>query len=140
VGFLQSRGQVDRAYPPSDTSLPARYAHAILEYREGQIAKALELIDSLLTDAPKDPYFLEMKGQMLFEYGRIAEALPVYEQAVASQPDATQIRIMLARSQIELNDRALDASAIKNLELVLVSEPRNSFAWRLIAIAYGRSG
>ncbi len=140
IGFLQSRSQVDRAYPPEDQGLPARYAHAILEYREGQIAKALDLIDALLKDYPSDPYFLEMKGQMLFEYGRIAEALPVYQKAVDVLPGASQIRIMLARSQIELNSRDLDGQAIKNLELVLVDEPRNSFAWRLIATAYGRSG
>jgi len=140
IGFLQSRGAVDRAYPPEDQSLPARYAHAILEYREGQIERALQLIESLLVEWPTDPFFLEMKGQMLFEYGRIAEALPVYEAAVQAMPEAAQIRMMLARSQIEMNDRALDAKAIRNLELVLVSEPRNSFAWRLIATAYGRSG
>ncbi len=140
IGFLDSRAAVNRVYPPDDQSLPARYAHAILEYREGQIAKALTLIDALLTDNPNDPYFLEMKGQMLFEYGRIAEALPVYDKAVSILPDASQIRIMLARSQIELNSRDLDGKAIRNLELVLVAEPRNSFAWRLIATAYGRSG
>ena len=140
IGFLQSRGAVDQAYPPEDQSLPARYAHAILEYRDGQIARALELIDDLLRELPSDPFFLEMKGQMLFEYGRIAEALPVYEAAVAAMPQAAQIRIMLARSQIEMNQREQDAKAIRNLELVLVSEPRNSFAWRLLATAYGRGG
>lgn len=140
IGFLESRQKVDRVYPPSDQSMPARYARSILEYREGNLDKALALVDNLLAEYPDDPYFLELKAQMLFEHGRMQEALPIYEAAVAVLPDAPQIRLMLARTQIELNTPEQDRQAVDNLKRVLRDEPQNGFAWRLAAVAYGRQG
>ena len=140
IGFLEPRYRVEQIYPSSDGGLPATYAHAIMEYREGHLDTALGLIDRLLAQYPTDPFFLEIKAQMLFEFGRIAEALPLFEAAVAARPDAAQIRLMLARAQIEMNAPAHDRAAVENLQLVLVAEPHNSFAWRLAGVAYGRLG
>jgi len=140
IGYLEPRATVMREFPANDTSLPARYAHALLEYREGHLDKALAIIDSLLAERPDDPYFLEMKGQMLFEYGRLKEALPVFEKAVTVMPQAQQIRLLLARTQIEMNSPDYDRKAVKNLQLVLQAEPSNGFAWRFAAVAYGRLG
>lgn len=140
IGFLESRPKVERIYPPNDQSQPARYARTILEYREGNLDKALELIDGLLAEQPDDAYFLELKAQMLLEYGRLREALPLYEAAVQRLPDAPQIRLMLAHTQVELNQPEYDRQAVENLKRVLRAEPRNAFAWRLAAVAYGRQG
>jgi predicted Zn-dependent protease len=140
IGYLEPRATVMREYPAEDQSLPARYAHALLEYREGHLDKALAIVDTLLAEEPNDPFFLEMKGQMLFEYGRLKEALPVFEQAVAVLPRAEQIRLLLARTQIEMNTPEYDKAAVKNLQLVLQAEPSNGFAWRFAAVAYGRLG
>src|SRR5690606_550493 len=103
IGYYEPRSRVMRAYPESDTSLPARYARTFMEYREGNVDTALELVDGLLAELPGDAYLLELKGQMLFEYGRLQESLPIYEKAVAARPDEPQLRLMLARNQIELN-------------------------------------
>ncbi len=77
---------------------------------------------------------------MLFENGRIAEALPDYETAVGLLPGAPQLRLGLAQVQLEANDPELNAKALGHLTEVLRHEPGNSFAWRLTAIAHGRNG
>jgi predicted Zn-dependent protease len=82
---------------------------------------------------------------MLFESGRIAEALPAYETAVRLLPDAPLLRLSLAQVQLEanspeLNGPELNAKALGHLTEVLRYEPGNSFAWRLTAIAHGRNG
>ena len=59
-----------RRYPPSDTSLPARYARAISTYRHGEMRDALAQIDALIQAQPNNPYFHELKGQALLEGGR----------------------------------------------------------------------
>jgi predicted Zn-dependent protease len=140
IGYLEPRATVMREFPADDESLPSRYAHALLEYREGHLDKALQIVDTLLAERPDDPFFLEMKGQMLFEYGRLKEALPVFEKAVALLPRGEQIRLLLARTQIEMNSPEYDKAAVKNLQLVLQAEPNNGFAWRFAAVAYGRLG
>ncbi len=140
IGFLEPPNMVARTYADSDQSLPARYARALLAYRLGHLDDALRGLDGLLAEAPNDPFFLELKGQMLFERGRVAESLQPLQQAVTALPRASQIRQLLARAQIEQNSPEMDRKAVDNLEKVLAAEPTNAFAWRLISTPYSRLG
>ena len=140
LGFLYPLERVLRQYPKSDTSLPARYARGIAYFQAGDMKAANRIIDGLIAEHPNDPYFHELKGQMNFESGRIAEAVTAYGEAARLLPDSPQIRLALAQTQIEMNDPALDKAALVNLRTTLRDEPQNSFAWRLSATAYGRQG
>ena len=140
IGFLQPLSQVFREYPKENTSLEARYAHAIAYYRKADMERALPLVDGLIEELPDDPYFHELKGQMLFEQGRLKDSLPDLEAAAGLLPDSPQILLLLSRVQIELNDPEHDRQALENLQRVVQSEPGNTFAWRLAATAYGRQG
>jgi predicted Zn-dependent protease len=140
IGFLEPLGTVLRQYPEKDDSLPSRYARSIAYYRIANLGKALPLIDGLLKEHPDDPYFLELKGQMLFENGRLPEALPNYQQAVRLKPTAALLRLELAQVEIELDRPELDKEALTELREVTRIETRNAEAWRLLAIAYGRTG
>jgi predicted Zn-dependent protease len=106
------------------------------------VNKALSLADQLLAIEPNNPYFLELKGQMLTDFGRLKEALPYYEKAIAKKPDAGLIRISLAHVQIETaaNDAAKLQKAIGNLNAALKTEQRSTRIHRLLATAYGRMG
>lgn len=138
--YLNSRILTFRRYKKTDNSVPSRYARAVSLYRIGKISGALPLIDSLLADYPQDPYFHELRGQMLFENGRPSEALPSYKAALALLPDAPLIRVDTARVQLALEDPVQLPPAIKNLQISLDIEPDVPFTWRQLAIAYGRMG
>ncbi len=140
IGFLRPLSQVLRVYPEDDVSLPARYARAIAYYRVPDIDKALVEIDGLLAENPEDPYFRELRGQMLLEHGRVAEALPEYQAAANALPNAPQIRQALAKAQVQMNDPEMDRAALVNLAETLRQEPSNPSAWRLAAVAHGRLG
>ncbi|MHA1600768.1 MAG: M48 family metalloprotease [Alphaproteobacteria bacterium] len=140
IGFLQPMDRVLRLYPETDTSLPAQYARAISNYRNGDMRKGIKLTDALLAEHPDDPYFHELKAQILFESGQVAEAIPEYEKAAQLQPDSPQLAMALAQAQIEMNDPPTDQKALMHLARALRHEPNNSFAWRLTAIAHGRTG
>ncbi len=140
IGFLQPQGRVLRAYPESDDSAESRYARAIMHYRRPELDRALALIDSLIAEAPEDAYYHELRGQILFENGRLAEALPSYEKAVRIRPDEAQLNLALARVEIETNDPGLIDRAEGHLKTALRQEPENASAWRLLAIVHGRRG
>ncbi|WP_366554460.1 M48 family metalloprotease [Aquibaculum sediminis] len=140
VGFIEPSQVVARRYPESDQSLPARYARTIAAHRAARMDEALQQIEALLAEYPQDPYFHELRGQILLENGRAAEAVPAYQQAVSLQPDAAQMRLRLAQAQVELNQSESNRAALSNLEQVLAREPDNASAWRLKAIAQGRQG
>jgi predicted Zn-dependent protease len=138
VGFLEPLGRVLRRYPDTDQSLEARYARAIAYYRASNLKKALPLLDELLKEYPEDAYFHELRGQILFENGRIAESVDSYQRAVDLDPGEPLLRLGLAQSQLETERPELTQPALAHLEEVTRREPKNGFAWRLLAIAYGR--
>jgi predicted Zn-dependent protease len=126
------------AYPETDQSILARYARAIAHYRIPKLDKALPAIDGLIRDYPRDPYFRELKGQMLFENGRIADATQPYEEAVRLAPAAPLLRISLAQVYVESNDPKVNKRAIAYLNDALRSEDKETTGWHLLATAYGR--
>ncbi|MEA2778723.1 MAG: hypothetical protein QOK29_267 [Rhodospirillaceae bacterium] len=140
IGFLWPLPRVLQRYPESDNSLYARYARSIAYYRVGQLQRSLPILDGLMKEHPSDPYFQELKGQILYENGRGREALPYYEKALALAPDQPLLRMELAQVQVEQEDPMLLKPAIDGMNLVVRDEPRNPAAWRLLGIAYGRDG
>ncbi len=57
-------------YPESDQSVPAHYARAYAYHLGGYPDKAQAEADALLATDPHDPFFLELKGQILLEGGK----------------------------------------------------------------------
>jgi len=139
-GFLDSPVTTLRRYPLSDTSLPARYAQSIAFWRKLDMEKALASIDALIAEHPEDPYFHELKGQMLYETGHPAEALEPYETAVRLLPDAPLLRISLAEVQLALDNWELLEPATINLRAALLRERHRPYVWHQLGIAYGRKG
>ncbi|MDK9719757.1 MAG: M48 family metalloprotease [Rhodospirillales bacterium] len=138
--FIEAPVRTLSRYKADDPSVEARMARAIAYYRRADLANALPLIDGLIKEYPKDAYFYELKGQFLFENGRIAEARNEIEKAARLNPSAPLILISLAQAQLEMNDDALLADASKNLQQALNKEKDNALAWRLLSVAYGRNG
>jgi predicted Zn-dependent protease len=136
--FLDDSTATLRAYPESNQSPDARYARAIAYYRIPKLDKAVPIIDGLLHDFPTNPYYWELKGQMLFENGRIRDAIAPYEQAVKLLPQSALLRISLAQTYIESNDPSLNKKAIAYLNDAAQTEGREGTLWRLLATAYGR--
>jgi predicted Zn-dependent protease len=136
--FISPPSSTLAAYPEKDQSVLARYARAIAYYRMPKLDKALPIIDGLIRDFPQDPYFRELKGQMLFENGRIGEAAQPYEEAVHLAPAAPLLRISLAQVYIESNDPKVNKRAIAYLNDALRTEDREPQGWHLLATAYGR--
>ncbi len=137
VGFLDRPHRVLRThYPESDQSLPARYARAIAHMRLPDLPQSLNEMDSLLAEYPDDPYFLELKGQILFENGRIAASVPYYQAAVDRLPEDALLLAGLGRAQVETGDPALLRAAVDNLEAARRLDRENAFTWRSLATAY----
>ncbi len=138
--FLNPPARTLRQYKEDDTSVSARYARAVAYYRIPELDKALPLIDGLIAEEPQNPFFYELKGQMLFENARVAEALEPYRMAAKLVPRSSLIRVQLARVELESNDPALLDDAIENLRWAVKTEPDVPTIWRNLAIAYGRKG
>lgn len=138
--FIQSPSRTLREYPDTDKSVEARYARAIAMYRQPDLNIALRLTDELISDFPEDPYFHELKGQMLLEHGRIRDAIESYREANRLLPGAALIEVELGRSLLALNDPKTDLEAVELLSDAVEVERNWGLAWRQLAIGYGRTG
>jgi len=134
--FMDAPNQTLRDYPDGDTSVPARYARAIALYRDGQTEKALAAVEVFLTEQPENPFFWELKGQILFEEGRPAEAIGAHQRSVELKPDAPLLRINLAHALLETRDPAKLEEAVNQLKRATALEHDNTLGWRLLSQAY----
>lgn len=140
LGFIEPPTVVLRRYPLSDTSKQARYARAAAYFRSADLGKALLQIDSLLAEEPENPYFWELRGQMLVESSRPVEGLPAYRKAVQIAPNEPLLRIGLGSALLATEQAPVVAEAIKHLKAAIKEEPENGMAWYYLADAHARSG
>lgn len=134
--FLNPPQQTFVKYSEKDTSFPARYARTIAYYQATEPDKALRSLEALLAEQPDNPYLWELKGQILFESARAAEAEPAHRRSVELKPDAPLLRINLAQTLLALDKPEKTEQAIAELGKALAVEQDNAFAWRLLSQAF----
>ncbi len=127
----------DRALMKRGNDTTGRYAQAIAWYRKGDIPKALTLADGIIADEPDNPYFYELKGEMLFENGKVTPALTAYAKAAELAPKAGLIAAAYGHALLEAGK--LD-QAVSQLQRALQIEPKQSMTHQFLAMAYGRQG
>ena len=138
-GFLNPQVAIVK-YGETDRAYPARYARAIAYYQLKEPDKALKLVDALLQDQPNNPYLWELKGQILFEFGRAKEAEAPQRRSVELKPSAPLLRVNLGQTLIALDDKAKVNEGVEELKRSLTQDPENAVAWRLLADAYDKRG
>lgn len=127
----------DRALMKRGSDTTSRYAQTIAYYRKGDLPKALTLVDGVIADEPNNPYFYELKGQMLFESGKGNVALAPYAKAAELAPKAGLIAAAYGHALLEAGK--LD-EAVRQLQRALQLEPKQSSTHQFLAMAYGRQG
>jgi predicted Zn-dependent protease len=138
-GFVNPKQAISK-YPESDTSIPAHYARAYAYHISAYPEKALSEANALLTAAPDDPFFLELKGQILLESGKPSEAIAPLRKSVKETGDLPLISAMLGHALIATEDPANFAEAKQVLKAAVGRDNENPFAWYQLGIIYEREG
>jgi predicted Zn-dependent protease len=138
-GFLNPQVAITK-YDEKATDYPSRYARAIAYYQLKEPDRALKLIDQMLIEQPDNPYLWELKGQILFEFGRTEEAEAPQRKSVELKPEAPLLRVNLGQTLIALDDKKKVAEGVGELKRALTQEEDNAVAWRLLAEAHDKLG
>jgi predicted Zn-dependent protease len=138
-GYVDSKQAVTR-YPESDQSVPAHYARAYAYHLGAYPEKALSEADALLATKQDDPFFLELKGQILLESGRPKDAIPLLRKAVAAAPDQPMIAVTLGHALVASEDPANFPEAKQVLKSAVNRDNDNPFAWLQLGMIYDREG
>jgi predicted Zn-dependent protease len=124
-----------RRYPGADAN--ARYAQALALLRQGQLTRASRLLDTLLAEAPADPFYLELQGQIATQQGDLATAAAAYRKAVQQVPEALLIRYQLAEV---LRAQGEDKAAMAHFRAITRSWPIWSEPWEGLGRTLGKLG
>src|SRR6185312_5314776 len=139
LGFIDPKQAVLK-YPESDQSVPAHYARAYAYHLGAYPDKAEAEANALLAIDPHDPFFLELKGQMLLEDGKPKDAVPPLREATKLSGDAPLIAAMLGHALVETNDPKNFQEAKQILKVAVNRDNEDPFAWYELGIIYDREG
>ncbi|MEI6985837.1 MAG: M48 family metalloprotease [Rhodospirillaceae bacterium] len=137
LGFIRPTLALHR-YQQDDPSIAARYARAVALYQLGDLKTALPMIDALIDREPNNPFFYELKGQVLLENRRITDSLAPYRRSVALLPESGLLRGALAQALLETNNPQFIEEALKHLQVATAKERGVAHLWRLVATGWGR--
>ncbi|MCB2080307.1 MAG: M48 family metalloprotease [Novosphingobium sp.] len=139
-GYLAEPNDTLQTYPETMTGVPARYARAYAFHKQSHLDKALAEADALLAGAPDDPYFLELKGQILLEAGKPQEALPALRRATELTGNQPLIATLFGHALIATEDHDNFAEAERVLKASVARDRENPFAWYQLGMIYAANG
>ncbi len=140
MGFVSDPAQTMRSYPESDQSVPAHYARAYAWHKSAYPQKALDEVNALTKANPHDPYFLELRGQVLLESGRPAEAIAPLREAVRLTNSEPLIATLLGHALIATEDDSHFPEAEQVLRASVAKDRENPFAWYQLGVVYEHRG
>ena len=139
-GYLATPAETLRAYPDYLDTIPAHYARAYAFHKDAQVDKALAETDTLIAAEPQNPYFLELRGQILLESGRPVDALDPLRQATTLTGNNPLIATTFGHALIATEDQSNFPEAERVLKAAVARDRFNPFAWYQLGIVYGNQG
>ncbi len=139
-GFLSEPASTLREFPATRTDVPARYARAYAYHKNALIDQALSETAALLETDPDDPYFLELRGQVLLESGKPAEALDPLRKATELTGNQPLIASIFGHALIATEDPGNYPEAERVLRLAVARDRYNPFAWYQLGVVYAAEG
>ena len=139
-GYLAEPKNTLVAYPQTMTGVAARYARAYAYHKEALLDKSMAEVDALLASAPNDPYFLELKGQVLLEAGKPLDALASLRRATDLTGNQPLIATTFGHALIATEDKGNFQEAERVLKAAVARDRENPFAWYQLGVVYAANG
>lgn len=140
IGYVDPYATTLNKYPESDQSIYAHYARAYAWHKAGYPDKADAETRALLKLKPHDPYFLEIRGQILLEAGDPADAIAPLKEATDLSGYNPLIATTYGHALIATEDKANYPEAIRVLKIATNKDDDNPFGWFQLGTAYELSG
>ena len=139
-GYVQTPDRTLTDYPESNRSVYAHYARAYAYHKAGYPDKADAEAEALVRAEPNNPYFQEIKGQILLEAGKPRDALAPLRFATDKSGQNPLIATTFGHALIATEDKANLPEAIKVLRVAVGRDDQNPTAWIQLGTAYEASG
>ncbi|GFE64136.1 M48 family metalloprotease [Litoreibacter roseus] len=139
-GFLRNANYVLRRKESKGNSETAILRRAIAYHRTPKPKKALSELERLLAMRPRDPFYHELRGQVLLESGNVGAAVQSYRNALALAPNEALIMRGLGRAYLAADSADANRAALSTLEKARTRDSGDPGMLRDLAVAHARVG
>ncbi|WP_071675381.1 M48 family metalloprotease [Nioella nitratireducens] len=124
----------------NDSTEIAHLRRAIAYMRQPNDERALAEVNALVQMRPADPYYQELRGQILYEARRYGNAISAYAQAVELAPRQPLILAGYGRALLTRDTASGNRQALEVLNRARARDPFNPRLLRDLALAHARLG
>jgi predicted Zn-dependent protease len=141
AAFSGSASTAAQLWRKSPSGMAASYGDAISTYLHGNLKSALAKTDALIKAMPKNPYFYELRGDVLIKANKPKEAAAAYAKAVNLDPvKSGLLQVSYGQALVAAGDQASLEKAVGALKTGLDRDKENVNGYRYLAQAYGALG
>jgi len=133
-GFLNNASDIVKK--GKDNSDHSKYALAVGLYRQALLNDSLSILDELILKYPKNAWYYELKGQILYESGKIEDSIKPYTIALGLKEKEPLLMVGLATALNARGNKGDAKKAINLLKESLKYDKKNSQTWYQLAISY----
>lgn len=139
-GFLRNPKYVLRRPESKGNGEIAVLRRAIAYHKTPNIKKALAEMNVLLKMRPRDPYYHELKGQILLEGRQFGAAVTSYKNALALAPREALIEAGLGKALLAQGSKQAAGQALAILKRARSRDPGDPQMLRNLAVAHAKNG
>lgn len=139
-GFLRNSKSVLRKASAKGNGEIAILRRAVAYHKRPAPKKALAEMGKLLKLRPRDPYYHELRGQILLESRNAAAAVQSYRNAANLAGGEPLILAGLGKALLAVNSKASNAEALRVLNTAHGRDPGNPAMLRNLAVAHAKNG
>jgi predicted Zn-dependent protease len=118
----------------------ATLRRAIAYHKTPNLKKAMAETNRLISMRPRDPFYHELKGQILLESRNFGAAVKSYKTAMSLAPREPLIQAGLGKAYLALNTNSGYQSALKTLTQARSRDPGDPRMLRDLALAHAKIG
>ena len=135
--FTRAPSWTMRRLGDSGTQDIALMREAVARHRQSDTEGALRAIDRAIAMRGNDPYYMELKGQILLESRRFGDAVRTYQAAANGASREPLILAGLGRALLAVDQ---PGEALRALEAARGRDPSDARMLRDMAVAYAKTG
>ena len=137
-GFLNNPNDVIRKAKKDSSLIFNKYSLAVAYYRKALLKESLSALNEMINQYPNNPWFYELKGQVLYESGKIRESIIPYRKSLLISPNEPLLMVALATALNAMENKSNAIEAISLLKKSLMHDQKNTQTWFQLAISYSR--
>lgn len=139
--YMEGQAALSRLVRKMPGSLAAQYGDAQATYLYGNLGTALVKTNALIKAQPKNPYFQELRGDILMKANKPKDAAEAYAKAVSLDPARSGLLpVSYGQALMAVGTPDSLKKAVAQINIGLGRDKENADGYRYLAQAYGELG